>query len=150
MSDRKQPKIDISKLSVVRITPKKQSIISDPELGNSNESEAIFSLELTPLFNVDANAIKIELSVVIDLINDKKEFPRVAEFSFDFHYQYENLSGLLNPDGELISDIFFTCSNISYSTLRGIIFAKSSQTCIEHVLLPVVTGAELVKGLVRK
>ena len=145
----KKPKIDISKLSVTQIIPKTKSIVNDPILMDIKKPTASFQLEMTPMFNLDEDAIKIELLVSIDLIKGKKLHAKVAVFSYDFYYQYNNLKDLLDEEGEIVSEIFLTCSNLSYSTLRGIIYSNSSKTCIENVLLPIVTGTQLMEGSVK-
>jgi len=138
--------IDVSKLSILEVHEKEQSI-TNPEINPKKKIDSSFEISLTPLYNLTDNIIKIELAISIKLEQDGKQYAGVGRFSYDFLYKYENLKDLMDPDGALNPEIFLTCSNISYSTLTGIIYSKSSNTCIDNILLPVVSGSELLAGI---
>jgi hypothetical protein len=141
-------KIDISKLQVVEITPKIQTINNLIDLGNAVDAKIKYAIQLNPLYNIEANAIKIELAVVMDIETAEQTHQKVGEFSYDFVYEYDALTDITDSKGEISPEVFLTCSNISYSTLRGIIHAKSANTCLEKALLPIVTGDELMRGII--
>ncbi|MBB6130482.1 hypothetical protein [Mucilaginibacter lappiensis] len=145
MPKKNQIKIDISRLDIVEILPKTQIINNFPELNNI-DAKIKYNIQLNPLYNFDSNIIKIELGVLIEW-EDKGQDLRIGEFAYDFIYEYDKLSDITDPNGNITPEIFLTCSNISYSTLRGIIHAKSATTCLEKALLPIVTGSELMQGL---
>lgn len=147
MPKKKPIKIDISKLEVIEIFPKIQVINNLPELIDSEDTRINYGIQLNPLYNLEANAIKIELSVTMDVETESETHFKVGEFSYDFIYEYHDLLDIADSDGDISSEIFLTCSNISYSTLRGIIHAKSATTCLQKALLPIVTGSELMKGI---
>jgi hypothetical protein len=149
MPAKKKIKIDISKLEVLDILPKTQVIKNIPDKIQSDSTNIKYGIELTPFFRLKGNLIKIDLTVKMSFENDanNSDLSNVAEFSYDFIYRYTNLKDLQDENNLLSPEIFLTCSNISYSTLRGIIYAKSADTCIANALIPIVTGAELMKGL---
>lgn len=139
--------IDVSKLEIRGIISKVQNISNIPLAEIEGSTTATFAIDLNPLYNIEDNAIKIELRVGIDIEKGNEKYPKVAEFLFDFFYHYEGLADTLNNEKDIDAEIFVTCSNISYSTLRGIVYSKAANTCIENILLPVVSGAELVSGI---
>ena len=149
MPTKKKIKVDISKLEVLDILPKTQAIQNIPDKIQSDSTNIKYDIQLTPFYNLEDNFIKIDLTVKMSFENDENNIDllNVAEFSYDFIYRYNNLNELKDDDNILSPEIFLTCSNISYSTLRGIIYSKSADTCIANALIPIVTGAELMKGL---
>jgi hypothetical protein len=152
MAAKKKIKVDISKLQVVEIVPKTQLIKNLPEKTQSDSTNIYYGIQLTPYFSFKGNLIKIDLTITMSFQNDANnvDLLNVAEFSYDFIYRYDKLTDLKDEKGDLSPEIFLTCSNISYSTLRGVIYAKSADTCIANALIPIVTGAELMDGLVKK
>lgn len=152
MAAKKKIKVDISKLQVVEIVPKTQLIKNLPKKAQSDSTNINYGIQLTPFFSFKGNLIKIDLTITMSFQNDANnaDFLNVAEFSYDFIYRYDKLTDLKDTNGDLFPEIFLTCSNISYSTLRGIIYSKSADTCIANALIPIVTGAELMDGLVKK
>lgn len=140
-------KVDISNLMVREILPKIQLIESITAFEKAEEIEAKFDIELNPSFSLSNDVIKIELGVTIDLKHKDDEYNKVGIFAFEFLYTYQGLKNLVNKDGIPAPEIFVTCANISYSTLRGIIYAKASNTCLNNILLPIITGDELIKNL---
>jgi hypothetical protein len=143
-------KLEIAKLEISEISTKVQAVRSDFIFASGQSYKAYFEIQLKPLYNLEGNAIKIDLRVDIGFEHESGDHPKVGEFAFEFFYNYSSLSSLLMEDNELDPEIFLVCANISYSTLRGIIYTKSANTCLEKVLLPIVTGAELMKGMHRK
>ena len=151
MAAKKKIKIDVSKLQVVEIVLKTQVIKNLPENTPSDSTNIKYGIELTPFFSFEGNLIKIYLKITMSFQNDENNIDLVnaAEFSYDFIYRYDSLDELKDFEGDLSPEIFLTCVNISYSTMRGIIYAKSADTCIANALIPIVTGSELMKGLVK-
>ena len=150
MAKRKPKELNLSKLSITEISPKVQAVRSDFVFEKDSAYNAYFNIQLQPLYNLEAKAIKIELKVDIGFFRDEIDHPKVGEFAFEFIYEYDDMSNLIGDDGELDQQLFVVCANISYSSLRGIIYSISANTCLEQVLLPIVTGAELMKGLTHK
>lgn len=146
---KKKNKVDISRLSIAQISPRLQSIIGNPDLNDLKKADAQFDIELVPMFNLEADAIKIDLSISISLAKKNKQAMKVADFTYDFLYDYRGLRDLQDDEGVLNPEIFLTCANISYSTLRGIIYSKSANTCIENILMPILTGDELTRGVLQ-
>ena len=141
-------KVDISKLEVVDILPKTQLIKNISAKDQAGSTNIKYDIKLNPMYSLKGNLIKIDLTVTMSFeSNSNSELLDVAEFSYDFIYKYSDLNELKDENGELTPEIFTTCSNISYSTLRGIIYAKSADTCISNALIPIVTGSELTKGM---
>jgi hypothetical protein len=149
MASKKKIKVDISKLEIIEIVPKTQVIKNLPEFNKSESVKIKYGVQLNPLYSLSADLVKIDLTITMSFEkdDDNEEVSNVGEFSYDFVYRYENLSELTDSEGDISPEIFLTCSNISYSTLRGIIYAKSANTCIADALIPIVTGSELMDGL---
>jgi hypothetical protein len=152
MPSKKKIKVDISKLEILDIISVSQTINSMPDKKQSDSTNIKYGIELTPYYSLKENLIKIDLRVTMSFENDKNniDFLNVADFSYGFVYRYKDLKDLQDNNNILSPEIFLTCSNISYSTLRGIIHTKSADTCIANALIPIVTGSELMDGLVTK
>lgn len=147
MSKKESSKIDVSILEIREIYPKKQTINNPSAYSPNDTVTADFSVGLHALYNLEDNVIKIGLDVKIGLEVGNEHFSDTGEFSYDFIYSYRDLKTLLDSDGQLTPEIFVVCASISYSTLRGIILTKASGSSIENILLPVVTGTELLQSL---
>lgn len=141
------PKIDINKLEIKAISLKTTHLQEIPQGYFTADSVATFEVKLNPLFNIDDNVIKIELSLGINVNHNKKPYKNVGVFEYDFLFGYSGLSSLLDSEGKLSPEIFVTCSSISYSTLRGIIYSNTLGTCLENLILPVISGKELINNI---
>lgn len=147
MRNSKQKRLDIANLSVREILPKTQHIESTNAFDKMENVEAKFEMELSPSFSLNNDIVKIELSLAIELKHDNGAYDKVANFVFEFLYTYNSLRDLVNEDGIPEPEIFVTCANISYSTLRGIIYAKAANTCLNNILLPIIKGDELMRSI---
>jgi hypothetical protein len=147
MKIQKSKRLDISNLMVREILPKVQLIENIAAFDKDEDIEAKFDIELNPSFSLSNNVIKIELAVTIDLKHKNDDYDKVGIFAFEFLYTYEGLKELVDEQGIPEPEIFVTCANISYSTLRGIIYAKASNTCLNNILLPIIKGDELMKSM---
>lgn len=100
----------------------------------------------TTMHNLKAQRVKIGL--VIDLDTESKEVEGKAHFVIDFHFQIENLNNFyeFKESGEpLFSGMLIsTLIALSFSTARGIIFERLSNTNLQGIMLPVVDPKKML------
>ena len=77
-----------------------------------------------------------------------------CEFRYNFHYTIDNLQEMydLNEDGiPIFKKIFVaTLAGISYSTLRGIIFEKTSKSNVGVLTIPVINPSTILDSWIKK
>ena len=90
----------------------------------------------------------MKIGLFIDLIHDEVSSDAKARFVFDFHFKIEELHQyyeLKNNDMPIFTGILIaTLLGISFSTARGIIFERLSNTNIQGMILPVVSPQKML------
>ncbi|MBS9525840.1 hypothetical protein KI659_17600 [Litoribacter alkaliphilus] len=84
----------------------------------------------------------------LELKNEAQDILCKCNFKCSFVLKVENLDDFKREDGETIKFdpiIGLTCTGITYSTLRGIVFSKLLGTPLEHYMLPVIDPKSLMR-----
>lgn len=91
-------------------------------------------------FNLEAKLIRAEF--VIDINTESgSEVEAQAQYKFVLIYQYDAIEELAVLDGEDLrvdAQLGFAISAITYSTIRGVLLIKLSETVFQDFILPVI------------
>lgn len=102
------------------------------EFGSTNQ--------LSISFNLEQKLIRAEFDFEI-LTNSESSEEAKANYKFVLIYSCSNLEELAHADGEELkvnSQLGFAISAISYSTIRGILLIKLSETVFQDFILPII------------
>lgn len=118
---------------------------------NSQEVEKYdLDLNFDLAFNIDDLLVKANFELNVQT-SSKEETEKEAQgnFHFIYIYQVENLKELAIPDEnkeiELNGSLGNALASITYSTSRGILFARLRGTGLENFILPVIDPNSLLK-----
>ncbi|MDA9262729.1 hypothetical protein N9P64_01330 [bacterium] len=102
--------------------------------------------------NIEENKYLLGLKVVFSTTNLSKNLE--SKFRYNFHFSIDNLNEMykLNKEGNPVFKKLFvaTLAGISYSTLRGIIFEKTSNTNWKTLILPVINPSLILDSWIEK
>ncbi|MBP7174356.1 MAG: hypothetical protein KBA33_09880 [Cloacibacterium sp.] len=102
------------------------------EFGSTNQ--------LSISFNLEQKLIRAEFDFEILTKSESSEEAK-ANYKFVLIYSCSNLEELAHADGEELkvnSQLGFAISAISYSTIRGILLIKLSETVFQDFILPII------------
>ena len=140
----KEEKINTDKLHLFHIDLIESSIKDLPQKGKISFN---INVAHNTMHNLKEKRIKIGL--LIDLETDKPDGDGAnAHFNIDFHFQIEELkkhyklNETKNPvfSGLLIA----TLLGLSFSTARGIIYERLSNTNMQGIILPIVSPQKML------
>ncbi|UNY99866.1 hypothetical protein MQE36_05835 [Zhouia spongiae] len=139
----KEVKIDPEKIHLFHINIVESSIKDVAQKGANNFN---INIAQTTMHNLKDERVKI--GMFIDLIHDEVSSGAKARFVFDFHFRVEELNNYykLNEDGSPIFTgvLIATLLGISFSTARGIIFERLSNTNMQGIILPIVSPQKML------
>lgn len=136
-------KINPEKIHLFHINIVESAIKDLTEKDNSNFN---INVAQTTMHNLKEERVKIGL--FIDLIHDDIASEAKARFVFDFHFKVEELHNYYETkednapifNGLLIA----TLLGIAFSTARGIIYERLSNTNMQGIILPVVSPQKML------
>ena len=136
------------KIHIANIAIAKCHIDSPFEFKIENTNGHEFSMEFELGFNLEDKLVKADFK--FEIIT-KSEGVNKEEAQGSFHYIYvfnvENLEELAIPDKnyniELNGGLGNALASITYSTTRGILFARLKGTALENFILPVIDPNKL-------
>ncbi|PQV50270.1 hypothetical protein CLV33_102129 [Jejuia pallidilutea] len=138
-----QAKIDPEKIHLFHINIVESSIKDLQQKGQNNFK---INIAHNTMHNLKDERVKIGL--FIDLIHDQVSSEAKARFVFDFHFRVDGLNEhfeLNEDDLPVFSGLFIaTLLGISFSTARGIIFERLSNTNMQGIILPVVSPQKML------
>ncbi|WP_026714428.1 hypothetical protein [Flavobacterium daejeonense] len=108
-----------------------------------------FTIAHNVMHNLEKQLVKIRLFVDMDGRINEKSINQGGDYEIDFFFQIEDLKNhyQLIEDKAVFNGVFVgTLLGISFSTLRGILFAKWKDTVLESVLLPVISIPSLLNS----
>lgn len=138
-------KIIPEEIHLIRIDVLESSITDVTE-----SSGEMFSIHVgkSVMHHLDDERIKIELH--LDLSIPEKPAGGNARFVIDFHFQIENLRRFyeLKEDNKpLFSGLLIaTLLGLSFSTSRGIVYERLSNTHLKGIILPVVDPGKMLEA----
>lgn len=105
-------------------------------------------------FNLDDQRYLLGLKAVFELSESSSTEPKRYVFRYNFHFKVDNLEEMyeIREDGSPFFKKLFvaTLAGISYSTLRGIVFEKSSESDWGPLILPVVNPSKLLESWIEQ
>jgi len=139
----KEVKINPENIHLFHINIVESSIKDVSQKGDNNFN---INVAQTTMHNLKGERVKIGL--FIDLIHDDVSSDAKAHFVFDFHFKIDELSNYyeLNEDESPIFTglLIATLLGVSFSTARGIIFERLSNTNMQGIILPVVSPQKML------
>ncbi len=109
-----------------------------------------FDLDFNLAFNLDDLLVKADFELNILTISEEKvQKEAKGRFHFIYIYKIENLQELAildeNKEIEINGNLGNALASITYSTSRGILFARLRGTGLENFILPVIDPNSLLK-----
>ncbi|GAA3773593.1 hypothetical protein GCM10022271_02090 [Corallibacter vietnamensis] len=139
----KEVKIDPEKIHLFHINIVESSIKDVAQKGDNNFK---INIAQTTMHNLKDERVKIGL--FIDLIHEEVTSDAKAHFVFDFHFKIEELTNyyeLKEDNSPIFTGVLIaTLLGISFSTARGIIFERLSNTNMQGMILPVVSPQKML------
>ena len=144
----KQTHIDPSKIHLNYIEEVSLSI-DDSIIIDELEPSLTIDVAHTTAHLIPENKFLFGLQLVFGAANKKDgQLRSECKFRYNFHFVIENLDDMYekNEDGEPIFKRSFvaTLAGISYSTLRGIVFEKTSNSKWTALVIPVIDPSLLL------
>jgi hypothetical protein len=149
MSAEKTPLLQPERIHIVKTTIVKCHIDSPFDFDSEKAKGHDFSMNFDLGFNLEDKLVKSDFKLEI---TTKSEGENVEESKGEFHLVYvfhvENLEELAIPDKnyriELNGGLGNALASITYSTTRGILFARLKGTALENFVLPVIDPNKLL------
>ncbi|MCX7548344.1 hypothetical protein OS188_10320 [Xanthomarina sp. F1114] len=143
MSKGKEIKIDPEKIHLFHINIVESAIKDVSQKGDNNFN---INIAQTTMHNLKDERVKIGL--FLDLIHDEVSSDAKARFVFDFHFKIDELNKyyqLKEDNSPIFTGVLIaTLLGISFSTARGIIFERLSNTNMQGIILPVVSPQKML------
>ncbi|KAB1068270.1 hypothetical protein F6U93_07200 [Tamlana haliotis] len=139
----KEVKIEPEKIHLFHVNIVESAI---KDVTQKEDNNFTINIAQTTMHNLKDERVKIGLFV--DLIDDNVSSDAKAHFVFDFHFKIDELSSYyeLKEDNSPIfaGTLIATLLGISFSTARGIIFERLSNTNMQGMILPVVSPQKML------
>ncbi|MEN8185963.1 MAG: hypothetical protein ABFR05_02405 [Bacteroidota bacterium] len=107
----------------------------------------------TTMHNLKEEKVKIGLLIDIQGEDKENDHEAKAHFNIDFHFQIKDLINLYKLEeskNPIFSGLFIsTLLGISYSTARGLIYERLSNTNLYGIVLPVVSPSKILESRVK-
>ena len=126
---------------------KENTVLLDGKL----DSKPSFDIKIAHnmMHNLDKELVKIRLFLDVSSVVDNQTINQGGNYEIDFFFKVEDLKDhyQINNEKPLFSGLFvITLLAISYSTLRGMMFALWKDTYLKSVILPVINVPDLLKS----
>jgi hypothetical protein len=137
--------INPEKIHLIQIEPI-SSVIAEVEVSIQDDETIDFKIAHISAHHLEDKRFLMGLEII--LILDGREQKSKAKFRYDFHFAIDNLKDMykLDENNDPIFQKVFgaTLAGISYSTLRGIIFEKLSNSSWGSITLPVIDPNQIL------
>lgn len=137
-----------SKIHLTNIkTEKENTILFDGKLAEKPTYD--IKVAHSMMHNLEKELVKIRLFLDVNAVVDNKPINQGGNYEIDFFFKIEDLKDhyQINNEKPLFSGLFVTTLlAISYSTLRGLMFALWKDTYLKSVILPVINVPDLLKS----
>ena len=150
MPAKEQRKLVPEKVSIVNTQILKCNIDCPFDFSLDNVQGHKYNLEFDMAFNLKDSLIKANIELKVSTkSNEQVENEATGDFHFIYIFHVENLLELAIPDKNneiaLHGGLGNALASISYSTSRGILFARLKGTGLENFMLPVIDPNSLLK-----
>ena len=137
------------KIHIANIAIVKCHIDSPFEFQSENTKGHEFSMGFELGFNLEDKLVKADFQFEITTKSDGENLDEAqGTFHFIYVFNVENLDELAIPDKnyniELNGGLGNALASITYSTTRGILFARLKGTALENFILPVIDPNKLL------
>lgn len=108
-----------------------------------------FTIAHNVMHNLEKQLVKIRLFVDMDGRINEKSINQGGNYEIDFFFQIDDLNNhyQLIEDKPVFNGVFVgTLLGISFSTLRGILFAKWQDTVLESIIIPIISIPSLLNS----
>jgi len=144
MAKKEEHHIDPDKIHLLKIEPVEVSIA---ELDNLVKDEEIdVKMAHLSAYNLEDKKFLLGLDIILKL-PEREPIP-MSRFRYNFHFKIDNLEMLysMNEENKPVFKKIFggTLAGISYSTLRGIIYEKTTQSSWGSLTLPVINPIKIM------
>lgn len=149
MQVKKEHLLDPEKIHIVNMVIVKCHIDNPFEFLPEKAKGHVFNLSFDLGFNLEDKLIKADFKVDITTKSEgENQIEAHGEFHFVYVFHVENLEELAIPDKkyqiELNGGLGNSIASITYSTTRGILFARLKGTALENFVLPVINPNKLL------
>jgi len=140
----KEAKINTDKLHLFHIDLIESSIKDLPQKG-----KIPFNINVAHKTMHNLKEERIKIGLLIDLETDKSDGDGAnAHFNIDFHFQIEELKKYYkfneNKNPVFSGLLIATLLGLSFSTARGIIYERLSNTNMQGIILPIVSPQKML------
>jgi hypothetical protein len=108
----------------------------------SDKKQGEFNINVAHSTMHNLNDQRVKIGLFIDLSTKNNPNSGKANFRIDFHFHINNLNNFyeVKQDKQPVFSwlLIATLLGLSFSTARGIIFERLSNTNLKHIILPVV------------
>lgn len=150
MSANKTGQLQPDKIHIVNTQIVKCNIDFPFDFSTENVQGHEYDLGFDLAFNLEDSLVKADFELTVTT-KSKEEVEQEANgvFHFVFIYNVENLNELVIPDKNkellLSGGLGNALASITYSTSRGMLFARLKGTGLENFMLPVIDPNSLLK-----
>jgi len=142
MSTQKQSKVDPSKISILKINILKSNIDSPLDYIPDHESGIGFTMSLGNEIKYDTENKMVRIRLFLsfeETINEEEKTGLKADFGIEFHFYVGNLDENLvveDKDTKINKVLIATLMGMAYSSSRGIILERTSNTYFKGLIIP--------------
>lgn len=150
MSAEKQGNLVPEKINIVNTQIVKCNIDCPFDFSLENVQGHEYNLEFDMAFNLNDAMVKADFELKVTTKSKEQiETEATGDFHFVYIFHVENLQELAVPDEnkelELHAGLGNALASITYSTSRGMLFARLKGTGLENFMLPVIDPNSLLK-----
>lgn len=150
MSAEKQGSLVPEKINIVNTQIVKCNIDCPFDFSLDNVQGHDYNLDFDMAFNLDDGLVKADFELkVTTKSKEEVETEATGDFHFVYIFHVENLQELAVPDENkeiaLHGGLGNALASITYSTSRGMLFARLKGTGLENFMLPVIDPNSLLK-----
>lgn len=141
--------IDPAKINLLHIEEVKVNLSDSPSHGEVQITPDIAHISG---YNLEEKKYFIGLQLKLTLLDDEEQESELF-FRYNFHFKVENLDKMYTRKEERIlsfSRVFVsTLAGISYSTLRGIVYEKTTGNFNTPIVLPVIDPSIILDSWIK-
>jgi len=147
--DAKKNPIIPEKIDILQISITYSSINSDPELIGDSEIHGFdMNMGHDIAYNFEGRKCRVRLRLEFGAIDlDHKHFDLTANFNAECHFKIDNMGDCIKrtKKGIQIDKILpATLLGMAYSTLRGVILERTSNTLFSGLIMPVINPMKVL------
>lgn len=141
---KKAPVINPEKIHLIHIDVVESSVIDVKQKSHND-----FNIEVAHTTMHNLSNEKMKIGLFIDLIHTDISNRAKATFVIDFHFKIDELNQfyeLKEPNHPVFHGLFVaTLLGICFSTARGMIYERLSNTNMQGIILPVVSPTKILQ-----